>query len=140
MQVNWIKTYKTYAGEKNFFDIKDGYIEIKFGEWGIDQIDYKTVYQRDDNSNVLFNSDGSAKMAAESDFSRMIYKGFNTYEFHMLEKDKKGNKTGRVIEFKVERSPFSQKIHTKVLGDMNIRYNGVIERRGQLKLVLTRAK
>jgi len=139
-QVNWIKTYETYAGEKNSFDIKDGYVEIQFGEWGVDQISYKTVYQRDDSGNVQFNVDGSAKMAADSDFTKMIYKGFNTYEFNMLEKDKSGNKTGRIIEFTVERSPFSEKLHTKVLGDMNIRYNGVIERRGQIKLVLTRAK
>ncbi len=139
-QVNWIKTYITYAGEKNVFDIKDGYIDIKFGEWGIGALEYKTVYQKDDNGNVKMNVDGSAQMAAESDFSKMIYLGQNVYEFHMIEKDSNGNRTGRIMEFKVERSPFSEKLHTKVLGDIVVTNNGAVERRGQIKLVLTRAK
>jgi hypothetical protein len=139
-QVNWIKTYITYAGEKNVFDIKDGYVDIKFGEWGIGALEYKTVYQKDDNGNVKMNIDGSAQMAPESDFSKMIYLGRNVYEFHMIEKDANGNRTGRIFEFKVERSPFSAKLHTKVLGDITVTNNGTVERRGQIKLVLTRAK
>lgn len=138
-QVNWVKTYVDYVQDKNIFDIKDGYIDIRFGEWGIGSLDYKTVYQIDDNGNVLMNVDGSAKMAAESDFSKMIYLGRNVYEFHMIEKDANGNRTGRVFEFKVERSPFSAKFHTKVLGDITVTNNGTVERRGQIKLILVRS-
>ncbi|TNF31374.1 MAG: hypothetical protein EP319_02315 [Deltaproteobacteria bacterium] len=138
-QVNWVKTYVDYVQDKNIFDIKDGYIDIRFGEWGIGALDYKTVYQKDDNGNVVMNVDGSAKMAAESDFSKMIYLGRNVYEFHMIEKDANGNRTGRIFEFKVERSPFSAKLHTKVLGDITVTNNGAVERRGQIKLILVRS-
>lgn len=137
-QVNWVKLYSNYVGEKNSFDIKDGYIDIEFGEFGINAVGYKTVYLKDDSGNVQFNVDGSAKMAKESDFSKMIYLGRNVYEFHMLEKDTNGNRTGRIYEFKLEKSPFD--IHMKVLGDVVIKYNGAVERRGQIKIVLTKAE
>ncbi|MCO4793732.1 MAG: hypothetical protein KC493_08475 [Bacteriovoracaceae bacterium] len=137
-QVNWIKTYENYAGEKNLFDIQGGYINIIFGEFGNNAIEYKTVFKKNDAGDVVLNTDGSPVMLAESDFSRMILAGNNIYEFDMLEKDMKGNRTGRVFEFKVETSPFAK--HLKILGDVVVKYEGKVVRRGQTKIILTKAE
>lgn len=134
LQENWIDVES--SGSRIY--IKDGYFDIRFEDWGKNALQYKTRFKEDDEGNVLLNTDGSPVMAEDSDFSRMIFLGNNVYEFNMIEKNADETKTGRIIEFKVEMSPYYKDV--KILGDMNIRENGQIVRRGQIKIIIPKSE
>jgi len=137
-QVNWLKTYTNTAGQSNLFNIEGNVIHIQFNEWGEDQASYKTSYKRDENGKIVFDKKGQPILAASSDFSFVKLGARDFIEFKMPEKDKRGNLTGRIFEFKLQRSPFD--VHIRILGDVVVSYRGEVVRRGQMKILLTKTQ
>lgn len=135
-QVNWIKMYKDTAGQSNSFDIKGDVIHINFSEWGENKVSYKTSYKKDENGRIVYDENGQPVLESDSDFSLVKLGARDFIEFKMPEKDKRGNLTGKIYEFKLQRSPFD--VHLRMIGDMTLTYQGKVERRGQIKILLTK--
>ena len=135
-QVNWIKMYKDTAGQSNLFNIVGNVINIEFNEWGENQVSYKTSYEKDEAGNIKFDQNGEPILSKDSDFTFVKLGARDFIEFQMPEKDKRGNLTGRVYDFKLQRSPFD--VHVRILGDMTVSYRGEVVRRGQIKILLTK--
>lgn len=127
-QVNWIKTYETTADEKNVFDIRRKKITIKLGEWGENAQSYETKYDEDEFGNFT--------LANDSEIYDVSLDGEDVVRFKFKEKDRRGNVTGRIYSFELQRSPFD--IHVRLLGDIVVTYRGEVERRGQIKVILTK--
>jgi hypothetical protein len=134
VQVNWIKTYEDSATKSNVFNIEGAVIHLEFNDWGESSLSYKTSYQKDEEGNIKFDQKGVPLQAKESDFAFVKVGARDLVEFDMLEKDVRGNQTGRVYKFKLQKSFFD--IHVRLLGDLQVVYQGKVERRGQMKLVL----
>ncbi|MBT7609255.1 MAG: hypothetical protein HN576_05835 [Bacteriovoracaceae bacterium] len=133
-QVNWIKTYDQSATKSNVFNIEGAVIHLEFNDWGESSLSYKTSYQKDEQGNILFDQKGIPLQAKNSDFSNVKVGARDVIEFEMLEKDVRGNQTGRIYKFKLQKSFFD--VHVRLLGDLQVIYQGKVERRGQMKLVL----
>jgi hypothetical protein len=133
-QVNWIKTYDESATKSNVFNIEGAVVHLEFNDWGESSISYKTSYQKDELGNIKFDQEGVPLQTNDSDFSIVKVGAKDVIEFEMLEKDVRGNQTGRVYKFKLQKSFFD--VHVRLLGDLQVIYQGKVERRGQMKLVL----
>jgi hypothetical protein len=129
-QVNWIVANDgaSTAGDQNTIILDPKKIEIEFRHWGDEAITYKTLYQKNDG--------GEESLSNQSEIFDLTFSGSEVLEFKFREKNFKGNLTGRIFAFKLQKSPFH--IHTKLLGDITVTYLGKVVRRGQMKIILLR--
>ena len=140
-QLHWIQTYDP-AGtprDKNHVIFKNGVIDIRFGEWGLNKLDYSTKYEKDAEGNLILDGNGKPTLASDSDFYDISLDKKDVLRFKIREKDRFGNPTrqGSYLAFTLQRSEFEG--HLRLVGDM-FRYTpGVSEpERGQAKVFLVK--
>jgi predicted nucleic acid-binding Zn-ribbon protein len=140
-QLHWVQTYDP-AGtprDKSHVIFKDGVIDIRFGEWGLDKIDYRTKFEKTEEGEIKRDSAGKGILAKDSDFYDIELDAKDVLRFKIREKNRFGNRTrqGSYLEFTLQRSAFEG--HMRLVGDM-FRYTpGVAEpERGQAKIFLVK--
>ena len=125
-QVNWIKVYQNSPGEDNEFDIGKERIVIRLGAWGEHRREYKTTYQK--------NEQGQWELSPDSSIYDVNFSSDEMLKFKFQEKDVRENLTGRIFEFKLQRSPFGPLV--RFAGDIVVTLGGRVMRRGQMKVLL----
>jgi hypothetical protein len=125
-QINWINTYIDSVDVENEVIVNESEVFIKFGEWGVNEMNY---------SNFEYDDEGDRVLKVKPDFININFDAKSqVIKFTMVEKNKNGVPTERLLKFTLQKSLFGG-IHTRFLGDIDVLKNGKIVRKGQMKIV-----
>ena len=160
-QVNWYPVYTDAADDYNVFNFNtaSGVVHIELGEWGPDAQSYKTKYiagpkskpktkaaaSADTNANAEASSSvggvdkaelkAGPVLAPDSDIQKLSLSPEGVLKFEFMEKNSRGNLTGRRYEFELQLSYFASML--RVMGDVRYMYEDQALRHGQLKALFS---